>query len=348
MTKPGIGKKNFAPDRFSAYANSLVRSRMRGFERSLPTPMALDLRNYLNSSARGRRTATPSSQRSPVQPYWVLLPMWLRVRFARTGGRRPLADRFIDDVLWAQYCLFQQVRIHDDILDRQEFNPSLIFTANEFRLEADRLLSKYFARSPRFWHIYNTCLSETNRSIIVLRSVQRSRVARPEEILALHAKVCSLFQIGSAAVCVRYNKLEYIPCLRTFADEVAKTGQAIDDLTDVVEDLERGEFNFVSAFILREHRSKMRSTAHALRKILQAMITEDAMSPMFHELRRHLYRARRAIQHLKLEPAVNYLQQRDEQFIRLEEYFHQQRVERVFGKLAHSTQIIHPQKGVSQ
>ena len=72
-----------------------------------------------------------------------------------------------------------------------------------------------------------------------------------------------------------------------FDDEMAKTAQALDDLTDIEEDLKKGEFNYASAYVLRSRRKGMPDKKHALEAISHAMLAGDVVPRFFQELVLH-------------------------------------------------------------
>lgn len=317
--------------------NSLLKSKAERFILTLPYPMRRDLHRCLKSAhwLQTRKHSSKSSGQS--QQYWILLPLWLAETFrSREKGRAALDRAFINDVLWAQYCVFQQVRIHDDLLDQQESNLALIFAANQFGLEADRVLSEHFREGSRFWKTYRTLLSETNRAVVTVRSLQRSGTLELGEVLAQHANVCAIFKIGSAAICARTGQMRHFDRISRFADEMAQVGQAIDDLADIEEDLGRGEFNYASAYILRSGRKRMPGRKHALASISQALMVGDAVQGFFNQLRTHLHTARHVLQPLEIDAAEEYLQRYEAAITAMEDHMHRQRVRLVFGDLARS------------
>ena len=317
---------------------SLLQSRMKRFILTLPSSMERDVHQYLRSPHRVQARKRSSRSVHQNQPYWILLPLWLEQTFRfRAKGSTSLDRRFIHDVLWAQYCLFQQVAIHDELFDRHQSNLGLIFAANQFQLEADRVMSKHFGRASEFWKVYRTSLSETYRAIIEVRSLQRSKTLEPGDFLAWYNKSYAVVKVGSAAVCARMHRMRHFPHVSRFAGEMAKIGQALDDLTDIEEDLERGEFNYASAYILQSRRKKMPDKKHALKAISHALLAGDAIPQFFRELRVHLHRARRAIQPLKIDAATEYLQRYEASLTAMEEHIHRQRVRLIFGNLARSS-----------
>jgi hypothetical protein len=130
------------------------------------------------------------------------------------------------------------------------------------------------------------------------------------------------------------RQMKHFSCVSRFADEMAKTSQAIDDLTDVEEDLGRGEVNYACAYILRSQRKKVSNKKHALEVISQAMRSGDVLPGFFNKLRAQLHRARRAIEPLEIDAATEYIQRYEASLTAMEEHFHRQRIRLIFGDLA--------------
>lgn len=326
-------------DRRINHMTSLLKSKTERFILTLPFPMRRDLHRYLKSAHRLRTKQHSSRSARQSQQYWILLPLWLAETFRfRAKGRATLDRRFINDVLWAQYCLFQQVRIHDDLLDQQESNLALIFAANQFQLEADRVLSRHFVRASQFWKVYRTLLSETNRAIVNVRSLQSSKKLALEDLLAQQTKVYAILKVGSAAICAKTGQMRHFPQVSKFADEMAKIGQALDDLIDIEEDLGRGEFNYACAYILRIRRKRMPGRKHALAAISQSLMAGDVVPGFFHQLRMHLHTARRVLQPLEIDVAEEYLQRYETSITAMEDDLHRQRIRLIFGDLTRSSQ----------
>ncbi len=320
-------------------AVSRVITRRERFIHTLPPSIARDLLQYLKLSHRARERRRSSRSAHYIHPYWIPLSLWLGQMFrSRTKGRTPIDRRFINDVLWAQFCMMQQITIHDDLFDRHQSNLALIFAANQFQVEAERVMSKHFARESQFWSIYRTSLDMTNRAILEVRSLQRSKNPEPEDILAQHAKVGALLKVGSAAICAKMHWMRQFPQVSRFADEMAKIGQAVDDFADIEEDLERGEINYASACILRSQRKRLPAGKDALRLIRHALLVDGAISLYLQELRGHLEKARHALQPLKIDAAKDYLARYETHFTAMERRLHRWRMRLIFGDLARSSQ----------
>lgn len=229
---------------------SLWKDRLDKCIYSWPDSMARDLRRYLRDLRRRvfarKRTATSEAR----SPYWIPLPQWLARKYRRDAGSRNITQRFISDVMWGQYCLFLFLRIQDDVFDGQADFPSLIYASDQFLFEAESLFLKYFSGTSPFWDIYHDCLRRSTRGIIQADRLQRTVHTKCENLLGKYAEVSSIFKVGSAAVCVRADRMKDFVHITRFADELAKAGQILDDFEDVVEDLERKRFNYAAIVLL--------------------------------------------------------------------------------------------------
>ena len=242
------------------------------------------------------------------------------------------ARTFLDDVLWAQYCLFLFIRIQDDILDRQAISPALIFGSDQFLFEAERVFLKYFDRASIFWDWYRMYLRKTISAILEVDWYQQSPRTSPKWLLNTYARVDSIFKIGPMAVCSHYNQMSDFPYVDKFADETAMAGQILDDLADLVEDLERQRYNYAANAILRKNKMRRGSKQSLIDQIVRGLLLTPIATKLLDEIRTHLQRAFDAIRPLGLNGPEALDRECHQEVESIHRSLHRRRVETIFGK----------------
>lgn len=235
--------------------------------------------------------------------------------------------RFLNDVLWAQYCLFLHVRILDDLYDQHVQDPSLAYTAQLFKLEADGIFLKYFASARRFWNDYRGYYSKTISAIVRVDRLQQAAGADPKKILSGYMDVCSIFKIGSLAICCYGKRMHLLPDVAAFADALAAIGQAMDDLEDLQQDIGRGRYNFVSTFLLKQQKSATERRGDISSSWSNA---DKALAKLFLTLNKHLQVAERAAKKLKSTEMGEYCNWVGETLTKLEQQLHLMKVKWIF------------------
>lgn len=228
----------------------------------------------------------PSSARLP---FWLVVPWRLDEAYrARRNGPR---GSFLDDVLWAQYCLFQCIRLQDDVFDGHTKDLALVYAADQFLIEAERTFAKHFARSARFWDVFRGAVETTTRAIVRVDELQRRVGCDPARLAREYAKVAAVLEVGTAAVCIAHRRTGDAAALSRFADECAMADQILDDLEDVEDDLQRGRFNYVAQRICGRRASRPSDPDAARRQIARALALGDGGERILDDARRRFDRA---------------------------------------------------------
>ncbi|MBN2356642.1 class 1 isoprenoid biosynthesis enzyme [candidate division KSB1 bacterium] len=245
-----------------------------------------------------------SRKKSYYLPYWYFLPIWL-VEKIKAEKKVAFSAHFVRDVLWAQYCLFITIRMMDDLYDQQAEDPALPYAALLFKLEADRIFLRYFRSTSRFWVAYRQYVCRTISAIVKVDSLQQSGRTKPAEILSGYEEICSIFKIGSLAVC-SYSKCRHLlPAVFVYADALAGAGQAMDDLEDLQQDLVRGRYNYIATFLLSLPKSKKRQKGDIKNNGVE---TEDDLTKVFLHLSRYIQKAERTAQKMNCKGMMEYCQ----------------------------------------
>jgi len=125
-------------------------------------------------------------------------------------------------------------------------------------------------------------------------------------------------KIATKAVCLKAGNPEHFRRASQFLDELTVTGQLIDDLEDIGEDLERGRINAAAAFLAPGLRPGGKAN---LKKIQHAMLHTDALQRFFRVLHRHLRRAGDAMPFLKHPELAQFLRNYKESLSAAEECY---------------------------
>lgn len=226
-------------------SDALILRRTRRLVRSWPAAT--------QAVAAGYFRTRPLRRARSEAPYWLLLPRWLNARLC-VHTREAL-----DDILWAQYCLFAFVRLQDDVVDGQATSARLVFVANEFLVESERTFWRHVPDAS-FWTLFRASLAETSRGILETAAMQRRPRAGHEPLLACAARVAAVFRVGSAAVCLPAGARADFARVVRFVHHASIAGQLVDDFEDVAEDLADGRLNAAARLIARGDRVSPRST----------------------------------------------------------------------------------------
>ena len=292
------------------------------------------IRRYMKASSLNQRITRRSGNDQNMEPYWLLVPGWLAGMYRKKNRRLPLDRRFLKDVIWAQYCLFLAIKIHDDLFDRHVDRPALLWAGDEFLLESQRVLLGHFAQSPRFWKYYHSAIRTTIQTIQDVDACQIQSRLHYRKVVQLYAAGYAVCKIATYAVCLRANRMNDFQKISVFFDHMAIVGQTIDDFQDMVEDARRERINAAAAFILRSDASSLQGT---LEKIAYNFVFTDASQRLFNLLQQHIERAEKSIRSLNLPALLRFVDSYKSSVKRLADHVHTQRVKFIFGK--HVTRI---------
>lgn len=227
--------------------------------------MRAGLERYVRS-----RTIQPPQRSGGPLPHDVLFPIWLLQRYR---PKQSSTDRqFLNDVLWGQFCVYLAFRIQDDLLDRGSDAGWHVLAADLLLLESVRTFSLHFPGRSRFWRLYFESLESTVQGAVRVDSLQRSRTGSIGTLLREYGRVCAIFTIGAAAVCVRYSRMRDLGRARLFWNEMAIAGQLLDDFEDLEEDWRGKRFNSVVRIMLGKGFSLLARKGLALTAVKKALV----------------------------------------------------------------------------
>jgi hypothetical protein len=300
---------------------SLVGKRLARYLRVWPPAVAAEVTAYL-----ARPAADTVDRDVGEERFWSLLPRWLAADRRFVVARR--SRGWLNDILWAQYCLFLFVRIHDDLFDGQAQSPSLVFVADQLLLESETALARHHDDAA-FWRLFRASVSTTLAAILKVDALQRRPRAMTSRALVLHGNVSAIFKIGAAAICVDARRMREFRQISRCADELAIAEQILDDLFDIEEDVARGRYTFVANALLGDSTATDQWRA----RLAQQMLFGDGIGALLDRAATHVDRARAAIDRLRLAPAALYLENVRRRVDELRPVIHRARVEHVFRTL---------------
>lgn len=310
--------------------HSFFRWRVERTVNSWPRVIQRDIRQYLGLARKKFGADVRLHGRRTDQPYWILLPFWLKEKLGRRNGVFR-GKHFMDDILWGQYCLFVFIRIQDDLFDKHTERPPLIYASDLFLFEAERVFSKYFHKASAFWNIYRSCIVETILAIASGDSMERKPVRNRERLLSAHGRTSTICNVAPAALCLKAGRIRDFKRVSVFATEMMKTGAIVDDLQDLEEDLERGRFNYAASFFLHGIRMKKSGKKIVRRQIVRNVLLSDGLTRLFQEINRHMELAERSIKPIAVPAANKYLQSYRRSIAIMENDIHRWRVRTIFG-----------------
>jgi len=278
-----------------------LRRRRAACVRHWPRGLTLALRR----AERARRpmplrAGRPSAERLP---FWLVVP-W-RLDEAYRSPRSARAS-FLADALWGQYCLFQCIRLQDDVFDGHTTDLALVYASDQFLIEAERAFRKHFRRSSRFWGVFWQAFESTTQAIVHVDEMQKSVGCDPATLARQYAKVGSVLKIGTTAVCLGHRRPGDLAALGRLADDVAMGDQILDDLEDVADDLGHGRFNYVAQRICGRGGTARSDPEDARRAIARALAVGDGAGQVLGDARRYFDRAAATAEGLRI-PALSTL-----------------------------------------
>jgi hypothetical protein len=266
------------------------RARLAAFVRSWPRTLGVNVPRHVRPAKSVRR-----ADRRVASPPWVLLPICLHESAIGTS------KAFLSDVLWGQFCLFEFVRMQDDVLDGQAASPRLLFVADEFLLESERVFRRHLSQD-RFWRFYRKSLLATTRGVLDAHRLQ-TRGGVPRHSWHVYAEVASIFKVGAAAICMSHGLDRAFLRTSRFMDHIAIADQLIDDLDDIDEDLRHGRINAAARWIL----GPSVRVEQARSRIGELAFRTDRVNTLLGHVRTHVDCARRVLAPLKFSAAARYL-----------------------------------------
>ncbi len=286
-------------------AGGALLLRYRAFLRRLPPRNARHVASaYSRLDTLLASVGNPGARGAGI-PYWILLPSELAALWEGGAGGSRRARGALADILWAQFCLFMFIRLQDDLLDGDCTEPSLLFVADLFYLEAEKTFRRHLGSSARFARCVPDCVEITAKAVLEVHRLQRSP-SSPELLLPLPSAVNAVFKPALLAICLLHGKSRLYPKLERAYDAFALAGQLLDDYRDLEEDLRNGRANLVAQLYLERRNSGKRMPARHLTSIRGAM-RKDGGARCFGPILRMAEEAEKCLAGHRTEPVDGYI-----------------------------------------
>ncbi|PKL83292.1 MAG: hypothetical protein CVV24_05810 [Ignavibacteriae bacterium HGW-Ignavibacteriae-3] len=230
------------------YIEDHISHSFEKFLSNWPSNTSKELRDYFEEY---RTRLGKKNLQSKTRPFWVYLPHWILKSFHPESKLSTDQKNFLKDIIWAQYCVFLAIRVHDDLYDCQSECKSLIYAGDQLMIDSEKIFTKYFPGSQVFWQNYHSLIETSIHSIVLVDGLQKSSKTSLAKLLKSYAGVCSIFKIGTLAVCCHVNKMGMYKNMVHVIDGLCVAGQMIDDMEDLIEDYEGGRFNSALLMILK-------------------------------------------------------------------------------------------------
>ena len=271
----------------------------------------------------GTRRARDDAASRADEHYSLLLPSWLNARLGVHGRAA------VEDIVWAQHCLFAFVRNQDDVFDGRPSSRGLVFLAHEFLAEAERAFARHL-REGAFWRFYRAALTQTARAVLTVDGYQRGAPMAMAPLMTAYARQSAIFKVGTAAVCLPCGARDVFRRCSRFADHLAIAGQLLDDLEDLRDDLADGRLNAAARFLVPDAGPRMPDIEQ---RIARALVLGDRLAALLRRIRGHVRAAGTAIAPLALPQAHAYAEAIRADLARVEASLNRGRVAAVFGPL---------------
>ena len=283
----------------------LLTKRVAEIAKPWPPSIKREMNSYLQRFYRTGGSKCADVGVAFRQPYWFLLPAWLRKMYNRNKARR-IARNIFDDILWAQYCVFLSIRIKDDLFDGEMVTSPLFFASDQFMAEACGTLHRHLKRETGFWPFFTASIKGTINAFWMVDAMQQRRRISLKRMRSEYSRVSSIFKIGSAAICHLADRPADLSIVETASDELAVAGQILDDFQDMGEDLSRNRLNYAARFILGSSQALPADRKDTLQLLAECVLYTDRVTRLFDEAIEHVQAAERQLSRLKLSEAARY------------------------------------------
>jgi hypothetical protein len=313
----------------------VIARRLHAFVRTWPRWQAHAFAKYRHAAGFAGRRFREDHSIARDGLFWWSLPGWLFDSFTSRKNKRSVPPGLFDDVMWGQYCLFLFLRIQDDTCDGSTKERSLLYTGNEFLLEAERAFAKHFDRLSPFWRFYRKRLQQTFRAGVEIERLQQNSRTNPSELIRAYANVGHAFAVAPAALCTLLGPDKTTRRVLKFTEEMTVAGQIMDDLEDIHEDLKRDRYNYCT-LVLMQHTTKSRAKGGNIHtQIYEGLLRTGALNEIFDSVRLHLSRAQKNIAPLQLSAAEALIHDYRTGLDFLSDAIHHRRVDILLGRFRH-------------
>lgn len=263
-------------------------------------------------------------------PFWISLPCWLHYKWEADNLTR--AHYSLENLLWAQFCVYLSIKISDDELDGQTNITSSEQISKLLLTEAESTLSNYFPANSNFWEYFYKYLNETNSAIKRINKLQLNWCLETDQLNKEYYFLSSALKIATVAVFSINDKLNEFVYAENYLDEMSAGGQILDDLLDYKEDLLSGKLNYAARIMLDGFQINL-SKEELTEKVVESFIRTNRHKIVFDLIRSHYNRAHDEAKVYRLQREDKYHSVELTRFKKLENKIHYDRVRSVLGDI---------------
>lgn len=252
-----------------------------------PKEQAERLKDYLKSS-NVYLLRNSISNKLKEMPYWISLPCWLHYKWK--GDNSNCAHYSLEDLLWAQFCVYLSIKISDDELDGQT---NITFSEPISKLlliEAESTLSNYFSANANFWEYFYNYLNETNSAITRINKLQHNWCLETDRLSKEYYFLSSVLKVATVAIFSINDRQNEFLHADNYLDEMSTGGQILDDFFDYEEDLLIGKLNYAARIMLDGFPLNL-SKEELIEKIVESFIRTNKHKIVFDLVRSHYNKA---------------------------------------------------------
>jgi geranylgeranyl pyrophosphate synthase len=227
----------------------------------------------------------------------------------------------LNDVLFAQYCLFLTIRIHDDFIDEdKKANAWLVAVGDDLLIEAEMLFARH-VDDRAFWMRFRGAVRSTLDGMAEVERRQTRRAGMAATDRGLYAQVASVLSLAVCALLSRVGRSAEYPAFQRYAADVAIASQLLDDLQDLEADAARGRRNVAASLLIgpRKLAQLRHGTLPWRRAVAKSILVGDGAAAVFSLARRHAERAAASAKKMALVPAIDYAHHLSDHYGALEE-----------------------------
>ncbi|MCB0743777.1 MAG: hypothetical protein KDC67_07735, partial [Ignavibacteriae bacterium] len=211
-----------------------------------------------------------------------------------------------------------------------EKNELLILISDQFLFEAEETLHKYFEKDNSFWKIFYQLLKETTQAMYEKANLEKLFQQSSDDIIHFSGREASVLNIGTAAVCSKYNKLKEFQLLKKMTYHLVISRQIIDDLFDIEEDLKIGKYNYAASVLFNKNLSEISNSTDAGKVLSKSTINSEGINVLFDDINKSIEIAELLAKLLELPLIITLIANYRSYIIAIKKDFQAKRIEYFF------------------
>jgi len=138
------------------------------------------------------------------------------------------------------------VRVHDDRLDDNVGDADVaMFLADSFLVRHQVLIARHVGNDPRFWELFESVAHGYADAMLLERQALRPESHYDASVFDLVLARSQPLVLPGAALLSATGRWDLVEPLQSFVHHAVRAGQLVDDLTDCLQDLQRGRYTWV-------------------------------------------------------------------------------------------------------